>query len=131
MKEKTARLEGPNGDGIATIVIDQPGKKVNVLNTELMPEFSDLMDKATSDGDIKAIIITSGKKNSFIAGADINMLDDVHTLEDGQAISAAGQKAMNRIASLKIPVVAAIHGDCLGGGLELALACHARVATNI
>ena len=126
---KSLRLEGPDSDGIATVWIDQPDSKVNVLNTELLPEFTALIEEAQKKS-IKALVITSGKDNGFIAGADINMLNEAKTAEEGAKLSAEGQKAPNQLAALKIPTVAAIHGDCLGGGLELALACKARVATN-
>jgi 3-hydroxyacyl-CoA dehydrogenase / enoyl-CoA hydratase / 3-hydroxybutyryl-CoA epimerase len=124
------RIEGPDENGIAIVWIDQPGKKVNVLNTNSIPEFSKLMEKAIGDSSIKAIVITSGKENCFIAGADIDMLNTIRTVEGGKEISQKGQTAMNRLASLPIPTVAAINGDCLGGGLELALACSARIVTE-
>ncbi len=127
---KALRLEGPNEDGIATVWIDQEDRKVNVLNTDLMPEFSALLEQAKGNRSLKALIITSGKASGFIAGADIDMLNEATSAEEGSELSARGQEAMNALAALKIPTIAAIHGDCLGGGLELALACKARVASN-
>ena len=124
------RFEGPDSDGVGIVWIDQPNKKVNVLNTDSIPEFSALMGEITKNRDIRAIVVASGKENCFIAGADIDMLDTVTTATEGAKISAQGQAAMNKLASMPIPVVAAIHGDCLGGGLELALACRGRVATE-
>lgn len=124
------RIEGPDADGIAVVWIDQPDKKVNVLNTNSIPEFSALMEQTVRNTAIKAIIITSGKENCFVAGADIDMLNTISTVEGGKEISKQGQAAMNRLASLPIPTIAAIHGDCLGGGLELALACTARIVTE-
>ena len=76
------------------------------------------------------MVIASAKQSGFIAGADIDDLDEVDTASKGRELSKLGQKAMDRLESLPVPTVAAIHGDCLGGGLELALACTARVASN-
>ena len=127
---KQIRFEGPDADGVGIVWIDQPNKKVNVLNTDSIPEISALMAEITKNPLVRAIIIASGKDNSFVAGADIDMLDTITSVEAGAKISSQGQEAMNQLAKMPIPVVAAIHGDCLGGGLELALACSARVATE-
>ena len=124
------RLEGPDANGIAIVWIDQPNSKVNVLNMETIPAFTSLLNKISSNTAIKGIVIASGKENGFIAGADISMLNTVTTVAEGVAISKQGQAAMNALAGFPIPVVAAIHGDCLGGGLELALACSARIASD-
>jgi 3-hydroxyacyl-CoA dehydrogenase/enoyl-CoA hydratase/3-hydroxybutyryl-CoA epimerase len=76
------------------------------------------------------VVLASGKKDSFIAGADVKMLEQVQTQEDGERMSLEGHKAMDRMESCPKPVVAAIHGVAFGGGLETALACHARVASD-
>jgi 3-hydroxyacyl-CoA dehydrogenase/enoyl-CoA hydratase/3-hydroxybutyryl-CoA epimerase len=107
-----------------------PDSKVNVLNTDTLPEFTELMNEIRSNSAIRAVVIASGKENNFIAGADISMLNTVTTVAEGVALSKQGQKAMNDLAAFPVPVVAAIHGDCLGGGLELALACTARIASD-
>jgi 3-hydroxyacyl-CoA dehydrogenase/enoyl-CoA hydratase/3-hydroxybutyryl-CoA epimerase len=124
------RLEGPDGDGIATVWIDCPGKKVNTLSVALMPEFDAVFSKIPADSRIKAVVIASGKDSGFIAGADIDDLGKVTTTAEGAALSKNAQDAFKRLEQLGIPTVAAIHGECLGGGLELALACTARVATE-
>jgi 3-hydroxyacyl-CoA dehydrogenase / enoyl-CoA hydratase / 3-hydroxybutyryl-CoA epimerase len=124
------RFDDPDENGIVVIWIDQPYSKVNVLNQSLIPEFEKLLKQFNERSDIEGLIIASGKENSFVAGADITMLNSVKTQEGGVDISSMGQKAMNDLASLGVPTVAAIHGDCLGGGLELALACRGRVASN-
>ena len=129
-KTKQIRLESPDENGVAVVWIDMPDSKVNVLNTDTLPEFNALMTEVRSNSNIKAVVIASGKANNFIAGADISMLNTVTTVEEGVALSKQGQKAMNELAAFPVPVVAAIHGDCLGGGLELALACTARVASD-
>jgi len=124
------RLEGPDSDGVAVIWFDRPDKKVNTLSTSLMGEFEDILKAVKANKDIKAGVLISGKENSFIAGADIDDLNDVETADDGTALSKEGQRVMDAVEDLGIPTVAAIHGDCLGGGLELALAATARVATE-
>ena len=129
-KAKQIRLEAPDDNGVAVVWIDMPDSKVNVLNTDTLPEFNALMEEVRSNTNIKAVVIASGKANGFIAGADISMLNTVTTVEEGIALSKQGQKAMNDLSGFPVPVVAAIHGDCLGGGLELALACTARVASD-
>jgi len=124
------RLEGPDADGVAVIWFDSVGKSVNTLSVSLMPEFDALLDRVINDGSIKAVVLASAKKSGFIAGADIEDLDTVSTAADGAALSRKGQMVMDRMAHLGKPGVAAIHGDCLGGGLEVALSCDARVASN-
>ncbi|HSN83124.1 MAG TPA: fatty acid oxidation complex subunit alpha FadJ [Polyangiales bacterium] len=118
------------GDGVAIVRMDIPGEPMNTLKSDFVDTFMQAFDSVENDPEIKAIVFTSGKKDSFIAGADISMLETVNTAEEGERISREGHKAMNRIESCPKPVVAAIHGVALGGGLEVALACHARVASN-
>ena len=124
------RLEGPDADGVAVIWFDRPDKKVNTLSTSLMGAFEDTLKAVQGNKDIKAGVLISGKDNSFIAGADIDDLNDVTSAAEGTALSQEGQRVMKAVEKLGIPTVAAIHGDCLGGGLELALACSARIATE-
>ncbi|KAA0195487.1 hypothetical protein HAZT_HAZT010268 [Hyalella azteca] len=116
-------------DGIAVIYLDQPGK-VNVLNEETMVSVVKYMTEIETSPDIKAAVLISKKPGCFIAGADITMLDKVKTAADGAAIAAEGQSIMDRIEKSPKPIVAAIMGSCLGGGLEVAMACHYRVAVK-
>ncbi|MGB8221035.1 MAG: fatty acid oxidation complex subunit alpha FadJ [Polyangiales bacterium] len=118
------------GDGVAIVRMDLPGEPMNTLKSDFVDTFMEVFDSLENDADVKAIVFTSGKKDSFIAGADITMLESVTSAEQGERISGEGHKAMNRIESFRKPVVAAIHGVALGGGLEVALACHARVASD-
>lgn len=124
------RLEGPDADGIATLWIDVPGKKVNTLSVSLLPEFETQFAAVQANSAIRGLLIASGKDSGFIAGADIDDLGLVRSASDGEKISRQGQEAMNKLAGLKIPTVAVIHGEALGGGLELALACKARVCST-
>ncbi len=118
------------GDGVAIVRMDIPGEPMNTLKSDFVDAFTEVFDSLESDPEVKAIVFTSGKKDSFIAGADVSMLESVKTAEEGERISREGHKAMNRIEGCPKPVVAAIHGVALGGGLEVALACQARVASN-
>lgn len=117
-------------DGVAIIRMDIPGEAMNTLKADFVDTFTNTFDRVETDPEVKAIVFTSGKKDSFIAGADVTMLEKVETAADGERISREGHKAMDRIENCPKPVVAAIHGVALGGGLEVALACHARVASD-
>ncbi len=116
--------------GILTVSVDVPGESMNVLNQAVAEEFDDLLTSVDQDSAVKAVILTSGKDNSFVAGADIRILNDVASAEEGKQIAADVQALFNRVNASSKPFIAAIHGPCLGGGLELALACHYRIATD-
>jgi 3-hydroxyacyl-CoA dehydrogenase/enoyl-CoA hydratase/3-hydroxybutyryl-CoA epimerase len=117
-------------DGVAVVRMDIPGEPMNTLKSDFVDTFEEVFNALENDADVKAVVFTSGKKDSFIAGADITMLQEVKTAQDGERISKAGHGAMDRIEKFPKPVIAAIHGVALGGGLEVALACHARIATD-
>src|SRR5439155_899108 len=82
------------------------------------------------DPEAKAVVIISGKKDSFIAGAKIDFLSTLKTAEEALEASRRGQEGFDRLEQFSKPVVCAIHGSCLGGGLEWAMACRYRVATD-
>lgn len=126
--EKTFNLSRRE-DGIAILTMDVPGETMNTLRSEFGPEISDVLAEIKSDSSIKGLVLISGKKDSFVAGADISMLDACDTAEDAKLLSQQGHVVFNELENLSIPVVAAINGACLGGGLELALACHQRVCS--
>ena len=116
--------------GILTVAIDVPNESMNVLNQALAQEFDALTDRIENDSTINSVILISGKDNSFVAGADIKMLKSVASFEETRQLILNGHKLFNRMNESSKPFVAAIHGPCLGGGLELALACHYRIATD-
>lgn len=117
-------------DKVAVITMDIPGESMNVLKASFADEIDAMLKQLANDSTLKGVVFISGKKDSFIAGADISMLDACQTAEQAQTIAAMGQQMFDRLEQLRLPVVAAIHGPCLGGGLELAMACHVRVASS-
>jgi 3-hydroxyacyl-CoA dehydrogenase/enoyl-CoA hydratase/3-hydroxybutyryl-CoA epimerase len=114
--------------GIATIFLDVPGKSVNTLSQQALADLGEAVYRVEQHLP-KAVIFASAKPRSFVAGADLGEINTLsperldHYLADGQAL-------FTRIEDLACPTVAAINGDCLGGGLELALSCNARVASD-
>ncbi|MBD89807.1 MAG: fatty acid oxidation complex subunit alpha FadJ [Deltaproteobacteria bacterium] len=129
-QDSALRYEPAGEDGIGVLWFDCPGKKVNTLSVDLIDQVGRVLSAAKADTRVRAIVIASAKKSGFIAGADIDDLGDVTSAAEGTKLSASGQKAMDGLSGLGMPTVAAIHGDCLGGGLELALACTARIASS-
>ncbi len=117
-------------DGVGVITMDVAGESMNVLKAAFAEEISDLLEQIRSNKSLKGLVIISGKPDSFIAGADITMLDACKSTAEATAIATMGQQMFNQLEQLSIPLIAAIHGPCLGGGLELAMACHGRVATS-
>lgn len=117
-------------DDVAVVVLDVPGQSMNTLRTDFSAELERLLDDLEADRDVRGVVLTSGKPDSFIAGADIEMLAGVGSVAEGVALSRDGQRVFNRIEGCTTPVVVAVHGTCLGGGMELAMACHGRVASD-
>ena len=116
-------------DNIAVVTIDVPGEKMNTLKASFGPDVHNIIKQVRDNTALQGLIFISGKPDNFIAGADINMIASCQTALEAQTLAQQGQQIMAEIAALPIPVVAAIHGACLGGGLELALACDARICS--
>ena len=129
MTETTAFRLQMRPDNIGVITIDVPGEKMNTLKAEFATQVMAVISQARRNSQLVGLVLISGKPDNFIAGADISMIDRCHSAEEATALSRQGQEVMANIAALPFPVVAAIHGACLGGGLELALACDARICT--
>ena len=117
-------------DGIAWLTFDLPGEKVNKLTAAALHELDAMLDEFPPVDGILALVIASGKTDCFIVGADINELARIRDSQDARAKSEAGQAVFAKLAALSVPTVAVIHGPCLGGGLELALACRYRLVTD-
>lgn len=117
-------------NNVYVVTLDSPGEKVNSLGKQVMNEFQNVVNEINSNPSIEAAVIISGKPGCFIAGADISMLEKLKTVEEVTQISKDGQRLLQQIEDSKKPIVAAIQGACLGGGLEVALACHYRLAVK-
>ncbi len=112
---------------IFTITLNRP-KQLNALNKEVFAELEQAMKIATENSEVRGIIITGSGEKAFAAGADIKEFANF-TPEQGSELSAEGQRIFKIIEDSKKPVIAAVNGFALGGGLELAMACHIRIAS--
>ncbi|HEV8498783.1 MAG TPA: 3-hydroxyacyl-CoA dehydrogenase NAD-binding domain-containing protein, partial [Gemmatimonadaceae bacterium] len=117
-------------DDILIVTIDRPGVSLNTLTPGLIGEFEGVLLRVDDDTLIKGVVLTSGKPDSFIAGADIEQFLEIASAAEAERTSRMGQDLLDRLEKLRVPVVAAIHGACLGGGLEVALACRYRICTE-
>ncbi|HWP36542.1 MAG TPA: 3-hydroxyacyl-CoA dehydrogenase NAD-binding domain-containing protein [Gemmatimonadales bacterium] len=117
-------------DGLALARLNLPGESINKITRGVRDELDALLTAWASDSGVRAIVLLSGKPDTFIAGADIDEFVRLSSVAEARELVRRGQALIGRIAALGKPVVAAIHGACLGGGLEAALACSYRVATD-
>lgn len=117
-------------DGVATVVFDLPGKRVNLWSLATLEEFETTLSELSQHEGLVAVLFRSGKPDTFIAGADVEELAAVRSSEEATRLARRGQKTFQRVADLSVPTVAVIHGACVGGGLEFALACSFRVASD-
>src|SRR5262245_60476046 len=112
---------------IAWLTFDRKESKVNSLSDAVLKEFDQILNLVAQNKQMKALIIRSGKQNGFIVGADINQFENFQTAEEAIQFIQFGQTVFNKLENLTIPTIALIEGYCLGGGLELALACRYRI----
>ena len=117
-----------NKDGILIITIDRP-KVLNALNAQTVGEIGQAFEAARDDDSVKCVILTGGGEKAFVAGADINELAQMTPIT-GKATAEKGQRVFRAIERFPKPVIGAINGFALGGGCELALACHMRIASE-
>jgi enoyl-CoA hydratase len=117
-----------NKEGILIVTIDRP-KLLNALNAQTVGEIWAAFEEARGDDSVKAVILTGAGEKAFVAGADIHELAQA-TPMSGKATAEKGQRAFRAIERFPKPVIAAINGFALGGGCELALACHIRIASE-
>ncbi|MEW6073301.1 MAG: enoyl-CoA hydratase-related protein [Planctomycetota bacterium] len=115
-------------DGVATVTIDRP-KALNALNSDTLGEMEEVFEICRADEGVRAVLVTGAGEKSFVAGADINELATMQPLS-AKAIADRGQRCLARLEEMGKPTVAMINGFALGGGLELALACHLRTAST-
>ncbi|XP_013113082.2 trifunctional enzyme subunit alpha, mitochondrial [Stomoxys calcitrans] len=117
-------------DGVLVVTLDTPGAKVNSLGEAISQEFEQVLKELETNAQVNSAVVISAKPGCFIAGADIGMLEKCQSASDATQISQGAQWMFERMERSRKPIVAAINGVCLGGGLELALACHYRIATK-
>jgi 3-hydroxyacyl-CoA dehydrogenase/enoyl-CoA hydratase/3-hydroxybutyryl-CoA epimerase len=116
-----------DNDGSFVLKIDVPDKSVNVITRQVLADLDACLDALTAQPRVPVLVVRSGKKSGFLAGADLHEFTLIKDAAAAQALSETGQKLFDKLAGLSAPSVAVIHGPCLGGGLELALACDYRL----
>ena len=129
----TSPLLTVDRDGLAWITFADPDRRLNVLDEGVMSRLEahlEDLESRVAGGEVRAVVVISGKPDSFVAGADIEAIGQLDGPADAEAKSREGQAVFQRLRDLPAPSVAAIHGICLGGGTELALACRHRVASD-
>lgn len=114
-------------EGVAFVTLNHP--PVNALTPELLAELDGTFDLLAKNDAVKAVVLT-GAGRYFVAGADIRVLASIPSSAEGEAMARHGQTILNKIEAFEKPVIAAINGACLGGGLELAMCCHIRFAAE-
>src|SRR6266403_4524522 len=117
-------------DRVCVLTFDRPESGANIFDAATMSELSEHVDAIERDNSVRGLIITSAKRSIFIAGADLKTLLKQAQTGELRDFIAKGQRVFNRIAALKVPTVAAVHGACAGGGYEITLACDWRVASD-
>lgn len=116
-------------EGVALVTIDRP--PVNALSGEAMQELAQTFEELEKNPSAKVIVLTGESKNmTFVAGADIKEIAALKSPQEAEEIAKRGQAILNRIEKMKKPVIAAINSVCVGGGNELAMACHIRIASD-
>ncbi|MGO1767328.1 MAG: enoyl-CoA hydratase-related protein, partial [Advenella sp.] len=118
-----------DAQNIAWLTIDCPDRSMNALASDVMEELADIVSHLEATPP-KALIIRSSKPNGFIAGADVKEFQNVDNIDNGRKLIERGWHLFNRVEKLPFPTLTLIHGPCLGGGLELALACRYRIAVD-
>jgi len=116
--------------GVATITLDVPGRPLNVLDKSVMAELDHILRELENTPSLAGVVFQSGKESGFLAGADVNAIAGIESATEAMRVIETGQSLFQRIEWLAVPTLAVIHGPCLGGGLELALACDYRVTRN-
>jgi 3-hydroxyacyl-CoA dehydrogenase/enoyl-CoA hydratase/3-hydroxybutyryl-CoA epimerase len=116
-------------DHICVLTFDRPDSAANIFDKATLDELNSHINYVLCNTDLKGLVLTSAKKSIFVAGADLTQLSRARSPEELREMIELGQSVFNRLASLPIPTVAAIHGACVGGGYEVCLACDYRIAS--
>lgn len=119
-----------DGRGVMTAILNVPHAPVNVFNPSVLADLAGLIAMVEQSRDIQALVFRSGKDSGFLAGADVHQIEKLQSPEEARQACWIGQSLFARLENLPIPTVAVIQGTCLGGGLEFALACKARLVIN-
>ncbi len=122
-----------DAERIGWITFDDPDRSMNVLTESVMMRLSEILDEAHTAAGINgltALVVRSGKPDSFMAGADIDVIGSLENPQEAERVTRAGQSVYDKLAAINIPTVAAIHGVCMGGGVEMALACDRRLVSD-
>ncbi len=116
--------------GVTTVTLDVPGRPLNVLDREVMGELDQIVHDLENSEGVNLVVFQSGKESGFLAGADVTAIANIESASQAMRLIEDGQMLFQRIEWLSMPTIAVIHGPCLGGGLELSLACTYRVARD-
>src|SRR5262249_14581364 len=119
-----------DADGTATLWLDVPDRSVNVFNRGLLDDLDAALNRVAATPAVRLLVVRSAKPSGFLAGADLHDFAAIQSAADATALSQRGQRLFDRVADLRVPVAPVIHGPCLGGGLEFALACDYRLALD-
>lgn len=125
--ESSSIVVDKDKDGSLFLKLDVPGRPLNVITGQVLTDLEGALDRISQEQPLPVIIVRSGKPSGFLAGADLNEFLQIQSSAEAEAISARGQAVFGRLVALPAPTVAMISGPCLGGGLELALACDYRL----
>ena len=119
-----------DGRGVVTAALDVPGRAYNLFTEQVLGELQSLVARLEHDPAARFVIFCSSKESGFLAGGDLREISGLQSLQSAEQIVIIGQKLFDRLEGLSIPTAAVIHGPCLGGGLEFALACRYRIARD-
>ena len=116
--------------GVATVWVDVPGRRYNTLTEQVLNELDRLVEHIQHDPVVRMAIFHSGKAFGFVAGADLREISALESAEAADRLAETGQTPFGRLQALQIPTIVVLHGPCLGGGLEFAMACRHRIARD-